>query len=268
MRIIAADDEELALSMLVESIEAVQPQAEIHAFQEVSRLIAFARETPCDIAFLDIEMRGQNGLQIAKALKELHPNINIIFVTGYSGYMGEAFSLHASGYVLKPATKEAVQKEIENLRHPLEKRADTRLYVQTFGNFEVLKDGLPLQFSRTKAKELFAYLVSRRGAGCGNAEIAAVLWEERDDSRALQSHLRNLVSDLTQTLRSAGAGDVLQKSRGILSVLTEKLDCDFYDFCRGDIAAVNSYTGEFMTQYSWAEFTNGYLERRFEAQPV
>lgn len=64
------------------------------------------------MAFLDIDMRGTNGMELAKRLKENQPKINIIFVTGYSEYMGDAFSIHASGYVLKPPTKEKIELEI------------------------------------------------------------------------------------------------------------------------------------------------------------
>lgn len=262
MKILGADDEKLALEMLGNAIAEAQPEAQTFLFDKPAELLRFARETPCDVAFLDIDMREMNGLQIAKELKDLRPSINIVFVTGHSDYMGEAFSLHASGYVLKPVTSEAIVREMENLRCPVQRKTNAKLYVKTFGNFEVFADGCPVQFVRKKTKELFAYLVSRRGAVCSNAEIAAILWEEKPDSSSLQSHLRNLVSDLHQVLKSIGEEDVLVKKRGHLGVMENKLSCDYYDFCRGEVSAINSYAGEFMTQYSWAEFTNGYLERQ------
>jgi two-component SAPR family response regulator len=84
----------------------------------------------------------------------------------------EAFSMHASGYILKPVTAEAIAEAMEQLRHPVNPLPEKRLRVQTFGNFEVLLDEKPLTFARSKTKELFAYLVSRRGAHCGvNAEL-------------------------------------------------------------------------------------------------
>lgn len=55
--------------------------------------------------------------------------------------MGEAFHLHASGYVLKPATPETIRWELEDLRRPVLREDDGRLRVQCFGNFEVFIGG-------------------------------------------------------------------------------------------------------------------------------
>ena len=136
-----------------------------------------------------------------------------------------------------------------------------KLRVQTFGNFEVFADGTPLTFKRSKTKELFAYLVMRRGARCSNREVAAVIWEDRTDTPALQSHYRLLVSDLKKSLKAVCSEDVLIKQRGYLAVAPENFSCDMYEYCVADVNAIKSYTGEFMAQYSWAELTNSYLDR-------
>ena len=215
-----------------------------------------------DTAFLDIEMVGINGLHLAKNLKEIYSKTIIIFVTGYSHYAVDAFALRASGYIMKPVTAQAVLEEMEYLRKThihghLSPDAEKKLRVQTFGNFEVYADGKPLAFKRSKTKELFAYLVSRQGAMCNNNEIAAVLWEDKEDTPGLQSMFRALVADLTHTLKAAGLKDILIKQRGYIGIAKDKISCDLFDFCAG--IKVNNYMGEFMTQYRWAEFTNGYL---------
>lgn len=43
------------------------------------------------------------------------------------------------------------------------------------------------------------------------------------------------------------------------AIVPDKLDCDYYRFLRGDAAAVNQYRGDYLPQYSWAEFRNGEL---------
>ena len=134
MNIIAADDEQLALESLVEAIEEASPNTKIYSFKKASEVLKFAESTLCEIAFLDIEMRGITGIDLAKALKDINPKINIIFVTGYSEFMKDAFSLHASGYVLKPPTREAIEKELKELRNPV--TVDTeRIVACTFLNF-------------------------------------------------------------------------------------------------------------------------------------
>lgn len=143
MRIIAADDEALMLDMLTDRIRQACPQGEIHPFSSARRLLAWLEETGegFDVAFLDIEMPGMSGIALAQRLKELCPRGNLIFVTGFSQYMAEAFQLHASGYIRKPVTVKAVEEELRNLRYPVQERAAPTLRVQAFGNFEVFMEG-------------------------------------------------------------------------------------------------------------------------------
>ena len=67
----------------------------------------------CDIAFLDVEMAGMSGVELAETLKRYNSEINIVFCTGYGNYRDAAFELHASGYLMKPITPE----KIKHLRH-------------------------------------------------------------------------------------------------------------------------------------------------------
>lgn len=259
MKILALDDSEPALKLLTAAIAEASPSSEIFAFDKPSELLAFVKGTVYDIAFLDIKMWGMNGLEVAKKLKDLNPQMNIIFVTAYTKYASEAFELYPSGYVLKPVTKEAVAREMENLRHPVDRKTGARIYAQTFGNFEVFVNGSPLKFSYSKTKELLAYLIDRSGAAANTNELCAVLWEEKWDSANLKAYFRKLVSDLSRTLEEADAGDILRKQRNSFAVIPEKIVCDYYGFLKYDPVCVNAYLGQYMAQYSWAEMTAGIL---------
>jgi len=253
MKILAIDDNESALKLLVNSIVEAQPSADITSFNMPSELLAFAENNPCDIAFLDIRMWGKNGLDVAKELKDLNPKINIIFVTAYSKYAIEAFGLYPSGYILKPVTKEAVEYEIKNLRHLPNLKCNTRLYAQTFGNFEVFSYGVSIKFSYSKTKEMLAYLIDRNGAAVNMNELCAVLWEEEPDSENLKAYLRKLVSDLIKTLKSKDISDIVIKRHNSIAIVSDKIICDSYEFMKGNSTYVNAYAGEYMDQYSWAE---------------
>jgi len=261
MNIIAADDEHLALKSIENAIMAAIPNCSLSCFDTPSKVVTFAETNRVDVAFLDIEMGGMNGLQMAEHLKGINKKTNIIFTTGYSQYAVDAFAVHASGYILKPVSTEAVTEALEHLHHPVKQFPEKRIRVQTFGNFEVFMDDKPLHFSRSKTKELLAYLVLRRGALCNNNEVVAIIWEDRPDSPALQNQYRHLVLDLVNSLKSVGAEGMLVKQRGYLGIVPDMLSCDLYDFCDANADPVNSYLGEFMAQYGWAEFTNAYLEK-------
>lgn len=249
MQILAVDDETLALEWLVKELRKAVPDAVVAGFTKGSEAMEYAEKNICDAAFLDIEMNQESGIDLAKKLRRTIPDINIIFTTAYDNYMGDAWKMHASGYVLKPVTADKIRAEIKELRYR-EKRPVKKLKVQCFGNFEVFADGMPLKFARSKTKEMFAYLVDRKGAVLNTNQLCAVLWENKEDSQSVKSLFRTLVQDLKQTLKSVGAEEVFVTSRNSFSINPEMLDCDFYDYCSGD---KSEDINEYMLQYSWAE---------------
>lgn len=90
-----------------------------------------------------------------------------------------------------------------------------------------------------------------------NEQIAYALWEEQPYDAKRRNIISTIVSSLKNTLKQYGIEDILIKSWGHLSVDTSKFRCDAYDFERWDAVAVNSFHGEYMVNYSWAEFTTG-----------
>lgn len=261
MNIIAVDDEKLALETLTDSILKVMPDRAVHGFRKPEEALEFARENRCDVAFLDIKMRGMTGLELARQLKDIRGDINIIFVTGYSEYSLNAFRLYASDYLLKPATPDAVRQALKHLRTPVRPAQVKKIRFQCFGNFEAYVDNKPLVFRRAKTKELLAYLVDRMGASATMGELMAVIWEDGPDTSSRQSNLRNLIADLKNVLSDSGVGNIILKNRNSIAIDCESVDCDYYDFLRHIPYAVNSYHGEYMMQYSWAEITTAALPR-------
>lgn len=254
MRIIAVDDEKIALQGLLLSIQKAAPCAQVHGFRYAADVIEFAKSTPCDVAFLDIEMKGMSGVDVARRLKEINPDINIIFATGFGSYRDVAFDLHASGYLIKPVTAEGVKRELDNLRRPVAQQK--KLRIRTFGNFEVSYNGAPLIFKYQKSKEMLAYLVDRRGAMCSTGELMAILFEDDGDHKPYYHKLR---SDLIDTLTACGCEGVISQQRGLLGIAADQLDCDYYDYLEGKIELSKLYHGEYMAQYSFAEVTNAEL---------
>lgn len=254
MTIFAVDDEPMALKALCRALRSAAPDAAVRCFSGAAAALSAARESPCDAAFLEIQMPGMDGLALAEGLKRLHPRVNLIFVTAHEEHMGRAFALHASGYLRKPVSAEAVRRELDDLRYPAAPPEEKRVRFQTFGNFEAFIDGDPVRFRRGKTKELLAYLVDR-GTVCSNAEIIAALWPENISG----SYFRTLRKDLFDTFRDAGCAGVLIRRRDAQGVRAGAVSCDYYDWKRGLPQARSAYQGEYMTQYSWAEFTHGML---------
>ena len=249
MNFLAVDDEQLQLSKLVDAIKAVSSDAVINQFSNPLQALKFAEDNVIDVAFLDIEMAGINGVELAKRLKEINPLINIIFVTGYTEYALDAYSMHASGYLTKPVTKEKIKAELDDLRFQIPHQAPNKLLkVQCFGDFEVYYHDEPVKFARSKSKELFAYIVDRQGAMVNMGELSKLLFNEDK-----ASYVRNLVADLTKTFKELGVEKVINKHFNSIGVNVEYLDCDYYDYIDNEAYAVKKYRGEFMSQYEWAK---------------
>lgn len=256
MLIMAIDDEQSALNVLMGAIKDAVPAAKIHGFRNPLDAYTFMQENKCDIVFLDIQMREMNGVVFAKKLKEIYPKVNIIFVTGYLQYTREAFALHASGYVYKPATAEKILNEMENLRYPV-KWKDTGIFVQTFGDFEVVVNHKKVSFAREKSKEMLAYLVDKHGESATRKELAEVLFEREDYSRATQNYLSKIIKEMINALEAVGAGNILRRGVNNYAVDVDAFNCDLYEYEKENATpeALNRFRGEYLKRYSWGEVT-------------
>ncbi len=256
---IAVDDEILMLGALATAIKASPDICAVSQFSNCDEALAFVEENAVDVAFLDINMRGMGGLTLAKKIIDLCPDCRIVFCTGYEEYAIPAFKLHASGYLMKPVSAKDVQAEIDNIKGI--RQSQKPLTVKCFGNFEVFVRGEKLTFKRSKTKELFAFLVDRKGAGVKVAEIEVALWEN-DKEKKNRNYIHQLFHDLRQSLEVVGVSDIFNRNNYFYSINPEKLDCDYYTYIK---TGKPEFRGEYMSQYSWAEETCGLLwERKSE----
>ena len=113
MHVICVDDERPALDNFRLTVAPFLEIESLQLFQEGKAALDWAREYPVDVAFLDMEMPGIHGLQLAMELKEINQNVRIVFITAYGKYALEAFSVDAVGYVLKPYTRKDIRKELD-----------------------------------------------------------------------------------------------------------------------------------------------------------
>ncbi|MDL5366512.1 LytTR family DNA-binding domain-containing protein [Xanthomonas sp. NCPPB 2654] len=114
---IVAEDEELLRTALVALLGEVWPQLRIVAECEdgASALERLAEHQP-DVAFLDIRMPGLSGIEVARALGELSPRTQVVFVTAYDQYAIDAFEQGAVDYLLKPIARERLLATVQRLQ--------------------------------------------------------------------------------------------------------------------------------------------------------
>lgn len=260
---VSVDDKIASARLISDMMKKLDPDGTHEEEKDPEKALERIVRLHPDIVWLDIEMSGMNGLELAAEIKKKSPFTNIVFVTGHPEYAIDGFSLHVSGFVLKPVTEAKLLNEIVNLRRPVFINHDAPIRVQCFGSFEVFdREDMPVHFSRTMSKEAFAYLINKRGAGVSVAELCAVLWEERYAESGLKAQCRVLLRNLKMDLKKVGAENVLIKDWNAWSINAAAVNCDYYNFLQGDAYAINSFRGEYMSQYSWAEMSIGTMVRK------
>lgn len=100
------------LKKMIERHEAFQVVAESDELSDA--VIQFRRVQP-EVVFLDVGIKGQNGIECARILCDLNPKVKIIFATAHSEYMSEAFELYAFDYLIKPFNIERISRTLDRI---------------------------------------------------------------------------------------------------------------------------------------------------------
>ncbi|MGZ3865640.1 MAG: LytR/AlgR family response regulator transcription factor [Bacteroidia bacterium] len=112
MRAIIVDDERLArqeLKSLLAEHKDIEIIAECTNAAEAKEKVAALKP---DVVFLDIQMPGKNGLELAQ---ELTPVPELVFITAHDEFALRAFEVNALDYLLKPIQPERLQEAIKKL---------------------------------------------------------------------------------------------------------------------------------------------------------
>lgn len=266
LKVICVDDERQALQQML-SLCADNPDiGDVRGFSKPRDALNWVQHHACDLALLDIQMPGMDGIMLAGKIQEAQPETSIVFVTRHPQYSVDAWSIHVQGYLLKPVTAERLREETKyflSLCQP-EAQPAAHIEIRTFGGFDVLVDGKPVHFQRSKAKELLACLVEKRGRSISREELHSILWDDRHYDRPAQKQLDVMLRSLRVTLDEYGIGEILSMQRGAIRIEPRTFSCDLYRLLLGDVDAVNEYRGEYMAGYSWASLQEAYLNRQTE----
>ena len=260
MTVFTVNSNSETLRQISDMIFDLYPDASQKIFQSSLEALAAARKEEVDVAVLDVMLPEMSGLDLGQYLKDLNPLVNLIYLTHSRDYGYDTMCLHASGCLLKPVTMDALDREFSDLRHPAILQKQKRLFAQTFGNFELFCDGKPVIFKYSKTKEIVALLINNRGAQTSNGEIIASLWEDDGDPEKKGSYLSNLRQDLQNTFDRLKLHGVLVKQRGSLAIAVDRIECDLYDWLDKKKNSRYQYLGDYMNQYSWAEYIHAELD--------
>ena len=204
VRAICFDDDQLLMEHTVSMCAELPQLDEVKGFTKPMEALTWLENNTADLALLDIDMPMMNGIELALRIKEKSLDTAIIFLAGYSHYAMDAFRVRASGYLLKPVTKERLAKDVEYALSGKTTKPGSHVRVCTFGNFDVFVDDKPVRFKTARCKELLAYLVDRQGRNVTRAEAFGILWEDRMYNRPMQMQMDVIIRSMRTTLQEYG----------------------------------------------------------------
>lgn len=150
-------------------------------------------------------------------------------------------------------------KKPERPSVPASGPAAPRIFIRAFGRFDVFADNRLVDISSSKAKELLALCVDHCGGDVTMEEAVDKLWENRAYDQRTKNLYRKTVAYLRHLFESLGCGEVFSSARGRCHLNREQVDCDYFRYLNGEAVY---FTGEYLSNYAWAEETNAWLVRR------
>ncbi|MDR3036901.1 MAG: LytTR family DNA-binding domain-containing protein [Coriobacteriales bacterium] len=234
IKAILVDDEAPARSELRFLLDETKQVEVVAEAANVREAIECLKEKGADVMFLDINMPGANGLQLAEALGRLKYPPAIVFVTAYSEHAAKAFDVNAVDYLVKPVETDRLLQALAKVKH----------YVHAFSRGQqsdripVEKSGKKLLVSTDKihyvmAKDDYSYLhteADRYLSTVSLAQLEARL-EPHGFFRVHRRYLVNLacveevtpISGGTLQLTLAGEGEPIPVSRRRVAALKKAL---------------------------------------------
>lgn len=188
-----------------------------------------------DVVFLDVEMPGMNGIELAREITKYNENLEVIFVTAYEKYAVEAFKVNAINYILKPITEEEINFTVARLlkKYPkaVHDRKEKRYGLYCLGNLKLYEGSknLEIKWPTAKTEELFSFLIYHKGENANKWNICETLWGSKDPDSA-EHNLHNTIYRLKSTLKKFGINNVIQYETKGYRINLNDFYCDAFEF--------------------------------------
>lgn len=246
MKVVLVDDEPamlLAMKMLLSKIDGVEL---VGCFQNSSEVLDFIGDNDVDLAFLDIRLATENGLELARSLRAAYAGLDIVFTTSHTEFAMQAYDVYPLDYMVKPVSR---QRLVQTIARAVAKRnsagssidasADAslsipnRLYVQGFGCFEASsKQAGAVKWISRKSMELFAYLLTHRGQSVSRSRVLEDVFHNMPPKNA-EKYLHTAIYQLRKVLAGHGFKEIIFTTQEKYRVDMNQVDVDFIAFEQG-----------------------------------
>ncbi|MEI8652391.1 LytTR family DNA-binding domain-containing protein [Pseudoalteromonas sp. Hal273] len=219
MNVLIVDDEPLARSRLIRLLahdKRIVVQGEASNGNEA--LVLAKKQTP-DLIFLDVDMPGMNGLQVANELNSLTLPPAIVFITAHSEHAFDALQLSAAGYLVKPITEQSLQKVLKQVgrlnKVHIQKQQNVKVSYQLAGTLRSVDINDVLYFS---AEEKYTKMIFSGGEALLEQSLKQL--ELQYPAYVLRIHRNALVNkQKVIALHSKGNGNHMIELQGCSELL-------------------------------------------------
>lgn len=235
LRVVIVDDEPPAIELMQRLFNQAGQCQVVGAFSLPSEALDQIPKLQPDAVFLDIEMPGMNGIELAGILIDQDEDLQVVFSTAYNQYALEAFRVNALDYIMKPVTAGALNKTVARLiklkdLKPEKKNGENKKLIRCFGDFEVYSENQePVRWLTRKVEELFAYFIIHRDAKIDKWAVGEALWPD-EDAQKVTSNLHTTLYRLRKTLQENGIPVEIESGRGGYRFSLGDIYCDIAQF--------------------------------------
>ena len=139
-----------ALRFQIEKVIREGAEQIVYEFSTGESAVRWLEKHPgeIDLLFLDVEMKGINGMEAAGQIREFDKEICIVFVTGYTDYVFDGYKVDALDYVIKPAGAERISEVLGRVREKIfDNRKENFVFKNPEGTYRISLDGISYFFS-------------------------------------------------------------------------------------------------------------------------
>ena len=141
IQILIVDDDEHSLRFSRSAmVQLVEPEC-VHCASTAAETMRLLTDTPIELAFLDIDMPDTNGFSIADYLRQHHPQVKVVFLTGYVDFAARSYDYEPLDFLTKPVDLMRLQKTLERFEARDQQNRDysrERIAVDTSDGFVLL----------------------------------------------------------------------------------------------------------------------------------
>ena len=197
MKILLMEDDAVLSDIL---LDFLRERWEVDYAYNAEEVYAHLEEQNYDLFIFDINVVGQNGLELLEELRSFNNTTPAIFITAYrdTEYLKKAFAIGANDYIKKPFELEELTARIENTKRLFNIETNSVIHISTEITFDkekkrVMNKGQEFLLTH-KDTLLLAYFLNNKSRLIANEELMQNIWDfdTQPSNATMRSHIRTL----------------------------------------------------------------------------